>query len=204
MSVLRNRELGLRKEDDVCYERRAMKTNVTFLLAGLGMIALLIGCGTGPGGANGNPGGPVGAAKDHEAEHDHDVPGPHGGHLIVLGEEAYHAELTHDEATHTVTVYLLDKTGKTPISDSPEELVLQVFEKGEFQDHVLRASDGEGRYAVIDEALCDMLSRDEPLRGRIRVAIAGQEYVGIVEHAAHSHGNEETHDHGGEDTDHNQ
>ncbi|NLS92877.1 MAG: hypothetical protein GXX96_12050 [Planctomycetaceae bacterium] len=181
-----------------------MTIKLISLLTGLGMSALLIGCGSAQDGANGNPGGPVGVVHDHEAEHDHDVPGPHGGHIIVLGDEAYHAELTHDEATHTVAVYLLDKTGKTPISDSPEELVLQVFEKGDFADHVLKASDREGMYAVIDEALCDMLSHDEPLRGRIRVTIAGQEYVGIVEHAAHASGDEATHDHGAEDAEHDQ
>ena len=39
-------------------------------------------------------------------DHGHASEGPHHGHLIELGEEEYHAELTHDDATGKVRLFL--------------------------------------------------------------------------------------------------
>lgn len=176
-------------------------------LLGVGTCMLLLGCG-GPTDTSHSTSESPTPVDDHAAAHDHATLGPHGGHVIVLGEEEYHAELTHDEASHTVAVYLLDSTAKEAVSGGPSEVTLQVFKDGEFADHVLKSSDEEGMFAVVDEALCDFLLHSEEVKGRIHAEIAGKQFVGMVEvtahdHAGHDHESEESeHAHGAEDADH--
>jgi len=173
-------------------------------LVGLGACMLLLGCGAGPADTTVSNDTPSDAAHDH----DHTALGPHGGHLIVLGEEEYHAELTHDEASHTVAVYLLDGAAKEVVSSGPAEITLQIFEDGEFADHALKASGDDGMFAVVDEPLCDLLLHAEEVKGRVHAAIAGKEYVGIIELDAHDHEGDDHdaedsgHDHEGDDHDH--
>ena len=64
--------------------------------------------------------------------HDHSTEGPHGGHLVELGNEEYHAELLHDEAAHSVTVHLLDAAGKQPVAVPLPEVTLQLLRDGQF------------------------------------------------------------------------
>src|SRR6188474_294887 len=55
------------------------------------------------------------AAGDGHAhdEHDHGATGPHDGHILEFGTEDHHAELTHDDATHKIGVYMLGDDAKT-------------------------------------------------------------------------------------------
>ncbi len=170
-------------------------------LLGLGTCALLLGCGAKPADSGGDQGGATPAAHDHAADHGHDhaAEGPHGGHLIVLGEEEYHAELTHDEATHTVAVYLLDSSGKEPVSSEQEALTLQVFEGGDFVDYAIKATGDDGAFSTTDEKLCDLLLHAEVVKGRIHATIGGKEYVGTIEHAAHAHDHAGPAEHEGHD-----
>ena len=57
-------------------------------------------------------------------------------------------------------------------------------------------------YALVDEPLCHLLLHAE-LKGRVHAAIAGEEYVGIIELTAHDHDahDEDAHDHDGDDHD---
>lgn len=168
----------------------AARSLIATLFAATSM--LLLGCQPGSVDSRTDVSGAPETAHDHE--HDHDAPGPHGGHLIVLGEEEYHAELTHDESTHTVTVYLLDGAAESPATDGPAEIVLQLFLDGDFVDYALKSGD-DGAYMIVDETLCDRLLHDEHLKGRLRVTLAGQEFVGVIDHSAHEHGDHEEHDH---------
>ena len=154
------------------------------VLASLAVCAVLIGCGDKA--DHGDHAAEV-AGHDEGGAHDHDALGPHGGHVIVLGEEEYHAELAHGEASHTVAVYLLDGEVKEPVTSGPAEVVLQVFQDGDFVDYTLAASGEPGGYSLASEALCDLLAHSDALKGRIRVQIGDKEYVGIVEHTAHDH-----------------
>jgi len=176
-------------------------------LMGLGVCMVLSGCG---------PQADHDADHDHGAagEHDHDhagaegnvgehghepaEEGPHGGHLIELGEGEHHAELAHDEATHTVTVHLLDADGRTPVEADGPKITLQIFRQGQFVDYTLTAAEGEGAstFSLVDEELCDTLLHADEIRGRLRVNIDGQEHTGMIDHHAHDH---EGHDHEGHD-----
>lgn len=62
--------------------------------------------------------------KDEHA-HDHAHHGPHGGHIVEIGEEEYHAEWTHEE-NGKVTFYILDAEVKKEVPIAAEELVIEV------------------------------------------------------------------------------
>ena len=133
-----------------------------------------------------------GKDKDGHADHAHPSEGPHHGHLIELGKEEYHAELTHDEATKTVTVYVLDgKTAKVAVPIEEQEITLNLAVDGKPSQFKLAAAPQEGdpegqssRYSLSDEALLEALESPKAA-GRLTITIKGKPYSGKVEHAEH-------------------
>ncbi len=165
---------------------------VTYLTAILGIFALAIltaGCqnsqDTKPDGNAANT-----PAADGDA-HAHATEGPHHGHLIELGQEEYHAELTHDEKTHKVTVYLLDGAAKSSVATESQELSINLVVEGRPVQFTLPAaplaSDPPGqtsRFELVDETLCD--AWDVPqVKGRLNVSIDGNVFSGTIEHDEH-------------------
>src|SRR5688572_17504984 len=65
----------------------------------------------------------------HE-EHSHAAAGPHGGDLIGLGNEEYHAELVHDEAAGSVTLYVLDSAAKASVPIDATEVTINLTHDG--------------------------------------------------------------------------
>lgn len=133
---------------------------------------------------------PGAGAHAHGAE-EHPDEGPHQGHLIELGEEEYHAELTHDDATKTVTVYLLDKEAKTAVPIGDSEIVLNLVVEGKPLQVKLAAAPQAGesagmssRFSIVDEAVLESLEAPTTT-GRLNVSIEGKSYVGMVEHHDH-------------------
>jgi hypothetical protein len=146
----------------------------------------LLGCGT-------NAPNPKPNEVNHgkEPAHAHPSEGPHHGHLIELGKEEYHAELTHDDATHTVTVYLLDGAAKKSVPIEEKELTLNMVVDGKPSQFKLAAmpedSDPEGqasRFSLSDEGLLEAVE-SEKATGRLTVKIKGKSYSGNVEHQEH-------------------
>jgi hypothetical protein len=167
-----------------------MLQKLTVLLLGIGVSALVSGC------ASEAPGSAAEHAREAHAAHQcqeqnghtHPAEGPHGGHLIELGGEQYHAELLHEGATNTVTVHILDTTGKQEVAIDDPEIVLQLFKSGEFLSYRLRPAGAAGsssEFSLADGQLCDLLQHSEEIRGRLSVTISGQDYVGMIEHHAH-------------------
>jgi hypothetical protein len=117
---------------------------------------------------------PKTAHHDHDHDHDHAAPGPHGGHLIELGDEAFHGELTHNDPTHKVTVYLLDGAAKaTPAAtDLPAEVKLTVIHDKKPNDFTLKKS-ADGQYDVVDESLCTVIGGDFDVEITLAATIAG-------------------------------
>ena len=71
------------------------------LMVGWAVVALcgfVLGCSADTGTGDASHQGPAEEAhlEAEAAAHSHAAEGPHGGHLIVLGDEEYHAELVHD------------------------------------------------------------------------------------------------------------
>ncbi len=124
---------------------------------------------------------------EKDSTHSHTEQGPHGGLLVELGDEAYHAELLHDDAAHAIHVYILDGAGEQDVAIDAPEITLQVFQDGKFVDHLLKPVDDKlpaSEYAFIDEQLAHQV-HDTALRGRLHVTIDGQSYTGTVATDAH-------------------
>jgi hypothetical protein len=123
-------------------------------------------------------------ADDHSDHSGHSHEGPHHGHVIELGNEEYHAELTHDDATDLVAIYILDGEAKRAVPIEAKEVVINLVIDGQPQQFTLPAApledEPEGqssRFQLISQQLCD--GWDAPKStGRLNVTIAGKPYVG--------------------------
>jgi len=160
----------------------------TGVVVGLCLLGLS-GCGSKPA---------VEEVSDHSGEeHAHDVEGPHGGHIIELGTEDLHAELTHDEATHKVGIYLLGSDAKTAAASPIEVVRVNVAEDGQPTQYelpaVAQAGDGEGKssyFEIISEPLCKVVcgeSEAKSTQARVSFTIGEQSYAGMIETSPHDH-----------------
>jgi hypothetical protein len=136
-------------------------------------------------------GAPSGGAEAAHAEHDHPTSGPHGGDLIELGNEQYHAEILHEDQA---IVYLLDGTAKAATAIEAGEVTINMAHDGEAEQFRLAADrdaqDPEGkssRFSSTDaELLADLKSGDAEIE--LVVTIKGKQYRGSLEHDHDEHG----------------
>ena len=166
------------------------------------LVLVLSACGIAFYGCS-KPGAPAGGVA--EAEHDHEELGPHDGHIIELGSEDYHAELTHDEETHKVGVYLLGSDAKTAAPIVAESVVINVSEDGAPKQFTLPAvpqpgeADGKSSYfEIVDESLCKIVcgeSEAKSTQARLSLKIDDKPYVGMIETAPHDHDHDHGHEH---------
>ncbi len=140
------------------------------------------------------------AHNDEHGHHDHGATGPHGGHLIELGDDAYHAELVHREGTDQVFLYLLDGRAAKRVAARVDEATLNLVVDGKPAQYELAAlpfedetTDRCSRFAATNAQLSGCLYHDEPIRGRLNLVIAGKPYVGTINRQAH--GEQSAHDH---------
>jgi hypothetical protein len=131
--------------------------------------------------------------KSHDDEHDHATVGPHGGGLIELGNEQFHAELVHDEESGAVTVYMLGADAKSVNPIDGTELSINLTHDGQAEQFKLAAvpdaNDPQGmssRFRSTDAELGEDLEHDET-RPQLVVTIGGKQYRGRVEHGEHGH-----------------
>ena len=133
-------------------------------------------------------------------KHDHGDTGPHGGGIIELGDDEYHAELVVNDEAHLLTLYILQKDAKTPEPVAATELVLTP----EGKDAVsLKATpqkdDPEGKsskFEVTDEALVHGLKEAGFVHGEVRVTVRDTPFIGHIDY--HLDGDHD-HDHGKEE-----
>ncbi|UUO04923.1 hypothetical protein M4951_16195 [Blastopirellula sp. J2-11] len=142
---------------------------------------------------------PSGDGHSEHDGHDHDHPseGPHGGSLIELGAEEYHAELVHDEKAGSVTIYLLDSAAKVATPIDATELTINLKHDGMGEQFKLTASPDAGdptgkssKFVSSDAELAEDLDH-EGADAQLVVTIGGKQYRGAVAHD-HDH---EGHDH---------
>ncbi len=140
-------------------------------------------------------GGKHTATDEHHAgdghDHGHEAEGPHHGHLIELGNEEYHAELTHDEASKTVTIYLLDGSAKGNVPIPDPEVVLNLSIDGKPKQFKLpgtpQPTDPQGqcsKFSLASEELLEALESPKT-SGRLNVTVKGKPFSGAIEHEAH-------------------
>lgn len=193
------------------------------LLTVASYMAFVVGCSPAPAKPGRTTANSSGAAEhehdegeeghDHEhghdhahGEHGHPSEGPHHGHLIELGNEEYHAELTHDDESHTITIYLLDGDAKGAVGTAESEVTVNLVVNSKPMQFVLpavpQADDGAGessKFELVSEELCDALEAEEA-KGRLNVSIAGKPFTGAIEHHAHGeHDHDEMHEEAGEE-----
>ena len=149
-------------------------------------LLVLVGCSS--------QSAPSTAEVDHD-EHAHESGGPHGGTILELGE--YHGELVHDDATGTVTVYVLDGAVAENVPVDAKEAVINITREGLGKQFTLSASPMEGepegwssRFVSSDAELAKEL--DNPgVAAVFVVSINGQQHHGMIEHQHDDH----DHDH---------
>ncbi len=141
------------------------------------------------------------------AVHQHPTEGPHGGHLIELGDEEYHAELLRDEKTNTVTIHLLDGPAKKAIAVAASEITLRLLRDGKFVKYTLKAVQSKdasekgtaSEFKIVDKRLTEALCHDEKTQGRLQVTIDGKPYTGAVKLSCHDHDDHDDHGHDHDD-----
>jgi hypothetical protein len=136
--------------------------------------------------------------------HAHEAAGPHNGHIIELGSPTHHAELTHDDTSHKIGIYLLDGSAKELAPIEAESVTINVAVDGKSTPYVLPAvrqpNDAEGQashFELESESLCAIVcgeSESPDTTARVSITIDGQPYVGIIETQPHDHDHD--HDHG--------
>lgn len=127
--------------------------------------------------------------KEDAANHGHGSTGPHGGTLIELGDEEYHAEFVQDEKTCDVTICILDGAAKNAVAIEATELTINLKQDGKPAQYKLAAApqagetDGKSSRFVSKENhdLCEAIEAKDS-DARLSVSIAGKSYSGKIEH----------------------
>lgn len=148
---------------------------------------------------------------DEHAGHDHAEMGPHGGSLIELGDEEYHAELLHDEKNHAVTIYVLDSKAENTVPIKASEVTIEIKAGDEQHEFPLAAVylDEENKsqsfcFEAVDEDLSHVLD-EEGAAASLKIDVNGKNFTGAIEHHhehGHDHDHDHKHDHDHEDADH--
>lgn len=61
---------------------------------------------------------------EHQSGHEHSA--PHGGTLVVLGDEFAHLELVLDQGTGELTAYVLDGEAESPVRLEQENIEIRI------------------------------------------------------------------------------
>lgn len=133
--------------------------------------------------------------SDHDHDHDdhgHGAAGPHGGAIVELGEEEYHAEIVVDDKTHSLVVYLLGKDAKTASPITATEVTVGL---GGDKSVALKAAPLEGeeegkasKFELADEKVVHELLDAGFLHGSLKVQIGEKAYEGHIDaHFDHDH-----------------
>lgn len=140
-------------------------------------------------------------ALGDEHGHQHPTKGPHGGAIVELGDEELHAEVLHDDAAGTVTVYLLDGEVKRYMTIASPEIVINVRHNKKAVQFKLKAkpqsSDRDGRssrFEVKNQQLVELLDAHDA-EAQLKLVVGKRSYVGkIVHNHDHDHGHDHNHD----------
>ena len=158
-----------------------MTSNATFPIALILAVALSTGCNS----KSGDPAAKSNGAKAQQSEHEHPTTGPHGGDLVELGNEEFHAEITHE---NEAVVYLLDGAAKAAAPTDAAEVTMNLSHEGKAEQFRLAASrdanDPEGKSSRFTSNDAELV---EDLKGgdaevQLVVTINGKQYRGSLEH----------------------
>ncbi|MBI1247680.1 hypothetical protein GC197_07495 [bacterium] len=131
------------------------------------------------------------AHDEHGHDHDDHESGPHGGHLIELGDEEYHLEWSHDDETKALTFYVLGSDAKADVPIKADSITVNVTVEGASKPFEVPAVRKEGemttaKFETKDPDLFALLE-DENVKAAAILEIEGKPYEGAIEHH-HDHG----------------
>lgn len=171
-----------------------MKTTIALMTA-LGLAGFMVGCGdakTDSKTASKTTTSKTISGMPPGTPHGHPSEGPHDGHLIELGDEEYHAEVTHpedDKDAKLITIYVLDSSAKKAVPIEATEVMINVKHDGKPEQFKLTASpdaeagDADGkssRFVSTDEELVHHFS--EPfIHGTLVLKISGKSFRGEID-----------------------
>lgn len=174
---------------------------ISWHLVGLGALVLATaawsaGCDSGKkgntaGGGHGHDHGDHDhGGHDHAHDHAH---GPHGGEIIEIGDEEYHAEYLKNDGT--VTIYVLDASLKNEVPIAAEEIAIETKIGDRTDTFVLSAVDrSEGdepktaKFELVDKQLTGVLgSLGEGVTATLKLEINGKPYEAKIEKVDHHH-----------------
>ncbi len=133
-------------------------------------------------------------AGEH-AGHDHAAHGPHGGHLIEIGEEEYHAEWTHAE-DGTVTIYILDAEAKNEVPIAAEEITIDAMIQGKaaatYKLLAVNRSEADmpksAKFEVVDKNLLGVVETlGKGVTATLKLVINGTPFEAPITHDDHGH-----------------
>jgi hypothetical protein len=145
--------------------------------------------------------------RPHGHSHGH---GPHGGHIVELDTHEYHAELTQDDASHRVGVYLLDANAEAaaavPIETASVTIAVSVDDKPtEYTLPAVTQPDdvaGKSSYFELEsEPLLAILSAPQAATTppELKVTVDGKTYTGVIDDPHRRIANAHSHSHGDDD-----
>lgn len=124
--------------------------------------------------------------------HSHPHEGPHHGTLVELGNEEYHAEVTHEQ--DLVTVYILDTKATNPVPIDSTEVTINVMHDGKPEQFKLEAApdrnDAPGKSSRFSLTNADLAAQmdQHAVTPKLNVTIEGKAYRGEIhhDHAGHA------------------
>jgi hypothetical protein len=136
---------------------------------------------------------------ENTTPHEEHAHGPHDGHVVELGGDDYHAEVTYDAAGRTLTVYLLQSDLKTPLGTEATTLSVRLTIDEKKEAFELTAAEtgktAEGlatEFKQTGSQLPESIKDAEGLIGEVVVTIGGKQLRGDI---THDHGHDHGHDH---------
>lgn len=120
--------------------------------------------------------------KSSAAAHGHGHKGPHGGHLLEVGDHVAHLEVMHDESAGKMTIYVLGPDAKSAFTGAKAPQVKLTTDSGPKVLSTTAVSGEAGAFAVTDPAL-----KAHGPEGRISIEIGGKTYNPALEHHHEDH-----------------
>ena len=130
-------------------------------------------------------------------EHEHGA-GPHGGAIVELGNDEYHAELVLDGQAHVLRVYMLGGDAKTTSPVTVSEITVVTEDNQSLKLPAKpQVGDTDGKsslFELVDEKAVEGLEKAGYLHGSLQLEIAGKPYRGDIDahfdgsaHGDHDH-----------------
>ncbi len=131
---------------------------------------------------------------EHDHAHAHVHLGPHEGRLVEVGDEEYHLEWVHDDATGKLTLYVIDAAAKTNVPIAAAEIEINVKIGDGVNTYKLKAVNPTGdpaktaQFETVDKALVEGLkAAGEAAEVKSSLEITGKLYHVEFKNENHEH-----------------